>query len=51
MVEIIKDIRGKINYDGLNMRIGIHTVLLHFCITNYLGFINWRHYRNRSRAL
>ena len=33
MVEIIKQVRSEINYDDLNMRIGIHTVILIIFIT------------------
>ena len=49
MVAIIEDIRKKINYDGLDMRIGIHTVfflIILLCV--YLGIAYWRDHWNGS---
>jgi hypothetical protein len=36
MIDIIKEVRLIINFEGLNMRIGIHTVLILFLFLKIL---------------
>ena len=43
MINIINQVKKKINFDGLEMRIGIHTVHLFISI---IGKYHWRNYRH-----
>ena len=36
MIDIIRDVRRKINFDRLDMRIGIHTVRFNFIFKGYV---------------
>lgn len=47
MIEIIQDVRKKINFEKLDMRIGIHTVFLN----TISGLCNWRDHRNRYSSI
>ena len=49
MIEIIEKVRTRVNFNELDMRIGIHTVIskINFKIKiNILGNNNWRNHRN-----
>lgn len=53
MIEVIKEVKKVIDFKDMNMRIGIHTVLIRTNLFNffpkklYQGLDNWRNHWNR----
>lgn len=45
MIETINKIRNKLNITTLNMRIGVHTVIIHL-VFQFLFFIGGHHWRS-----